>query len=97
MCTDREKINCKIVLAGDPKQLAAVTISTNAEKLGLKISFMETLFKKELYSRVNGKFNQRFITQLKQNYRSHEAILRIPNELFYENSLIAKADKGLSL
>lgn len=94
LCTDVDKIHSSIVLAGDPKQLSAVTISTYAEKFGLKTSYMERLFNLPVYSRISGKFDPQFITQLTKNYRSHEAILHTPNELFYNNSLVAKADRG---
>lgn len=44
-----------------------------------------------LYKRheVTGRFDKTYITQLVQNYRSHPAILKVPNELFYENQLKA--------
>ncbi|KAL0191610.1 hypothetical protein M9458_014308, partial [Cirrhinus mrigala] len=32
-------------------------------------------------------YDTRFVTKLLRNYRSHPAILKIPNELFYENEL----------
>lgn len=82
-----------IVLAGDPKQLPAVTKSTFATKMGFSTSIMERLFTKRLYQRhpITGQYNQKYITQLIKNYRSHAAILNIPNALFYENKLQAAA------
>lgn len=96
LCTSAGEIKSSIVLAGDPKQLDAVTKSGYAGKLGFKTSFMEHLFEKRLYKRnpVTGEFNQKYITQLVKNYRSHPAILNIPNELFYDNKLEAKAPEG---
>lgn len=93
LCTSFNGITSSIVLAGDPKQLPAVTKSTFATKMGFSTSFMERLFTKPLYQRhpQTGKFNQTFITQLVQNYRSHAAILHIPNMLFYDNKLEAAA------
>ena len=35
----------------------------------------------------NGNFNENFVIQLTKNYRSHPAILEIPNELFYRKTL----------
>jgi superfamily I DNA and/or RNA helicase len=35
------------------------------------------------------------ITKLIQNYRSHEDILRIPNELFYNGDLVASAPRDV--
>lgn len=49
------------------------------------------------YSRVVNDFHpahyhSNYITKLLKNYRSHPAILAIPNELFYDNELVAHAD-----
>ena len=55
---------------------------------------MERLCSTNLYQRKNGKYNELYIMQLVQNYRSHPEILRIPNELFYENTLKACARDG---
>lgn len=87
------------MLAGDPKQLDAVTKSTKAANIGFKTSYMEQLFQRPLYQRNSktDKFNPKYITQLVKNYRSHAAILHIPNILFYDNKLEAKAPTGLFL
>lgn len=84
------------MLAGDPKQLNAVTKSKYAEKIGFGKSLMEQLFEKEIYQRnlITQKYNQRYVVQLVKNYRSHAEILKIPNEIFYENMLEYDA-KGL--
>lgn len=84
------------MLAGDPKQLDAVTKSGYAAKLGYKTSFMEQLFERQLYKRnpATGHFNKTYITQLVKNYRSHPAILHIPNILFYDNKLQASAPQS---
>lgn len=96
LCTSYGVVKSSIVLAGDPKQLDAVTKSGYAKKLGYNTSFMEQLFEKPLYQRnpKTGNYNEKYITQLVKNYRSHSAILRIPNILFYENKLQAKAPSG---
>lgn len=97
ICSTRDEIKSKIVLAGDPKQLDAICKSTIAADLGYKVSYMERLFNRKLYQRDSKtqKYNPKYITQLVQNYRSHEAILHTPNVLFYENALKAKAPEGL--
>uniref|UniRef100_A0A672JJX0 RNA helicase n=1 Tax=Salarias fasciatus TaxID=181472 RepID=A0A672JJX0_SALFA len=41
----------------------------------------------------SGHFDTRFVTKLLRNYRSHPAILKIPNELFYEKELQVFADQ----
>lgn len=89
-------MHANIVLIGDPKQLDAVTKSMWSIKMGSQISLFERLFNLPLYKRnaQTGQFSQQYITQLVQNYRSHRAILKIPNELFYENTLQAMASPG---
>lgn len=94
LCTSKREIHAKIILAGDPKQLDAVTRSDVARKMGHNTSWMEKLCDSNLYMRKAGKFNELYITQLVKNYRSHPEILRIPNELFYENSLESCAKTG---
>lgn len=91
LCTTG-KMHAKIVLAGDPKQLDAVTRSPTAAKLGYGTSFLEQLFNFPIYKRdaVSGQFNTRYITQLVKNYRSHPAILHVSNKLFYEGALKAE-------
>ena len=37
-------------------------------------------------------YNTRVITKLLRNYRSHPAILKLPNEMFYNSELIPCAD-----
>ncbi|ROL44890.1 putative RNA helicase SDE3 [Anabarilius grahami] len=54
-------------------------------------SLLERLMKQNtLYQKSqdgNSVYDSRFVTKLLRNYRSHPAILKIPNELFYENEL----------
>lgn len=59
---------------------------------------MEQLFEKRLYKRnpATGEYNKKYIMQLVKNYRSHPAILDIPNKLFYDGKLEAKAPAGQS-
>lgn len=90
LCTGFDgKVWSSIVSAGDPMQLEAVTKSKHAKQLGFSTSLMEQLFKCQLYKRnpLTNTYNPRFITQLLKNYRSHPDILKVPNELFYENRL----------
>lgn len=99
MCTSEKKIHAKIILAGDPKQLDAVTRSDRAKELGFQTSWLEQLCATNLYSRNNpaGQYHEGFITQLVKNYRSHPQILKIPNELFYDNTLEPMAAQSNSL
>lgn len=76
-------------------QLDAVTRSDVARKMKYNTSWLERLCDSQLYKRNDGKFNELYITQLVKNYRSHPEILRIPNELFYENTLESCAEAGI--
>ncbi|XP_029361308.1 putative helicase mov-10-B.2 [Echeneis naucrates] len=86
---------CQLVLAGDPKQLGPIITSKIARKHGMGVSLLERLMRDiELYKshEIHG-FNHRFVTKLLRNYRSHPAILKVPNELFYEGELQPYAQK----
>ncbi|XP_030280361.1 putative helicase mov-10-B.1 [Sparus aurata] len=84
---------CQVVLAGDPKQLGPVISSRMAEDNGFGLSMLERLMRDiDLYkSDDTHGFNNHFITKLLRNYRSHPAILKIPNRLFYKGELQAFA------
>ncbi|KAL8485172.1 hypothetical protein ACS0TY_027463 [Phlomoides rotata] len=82
--------NTIVVLAGDPMQLGPVVFSRDAERFGLGSSYLERLFDCELYR--DG--NENFMTKLVNNYRTHEAILQLPSELFYQGELIACKEKN---
>lgn len=50
---------------------------------------------RHLYLKNQGDYNENYVTKLLQNYRSHPAILEIPNKLFYDNELQFCADKKI--
>ncbi|NWW93425.1 SDE3 helicase, partial [Rhynochetos jubatus] len=80
----------QLVLAGDPQQLGPVLRSPLAIEHGLGMSLLERLMlHNPLYKKSSGGYDPQFVTKLLWNYRSHEAILRIPNELFYDSELKA--------
>ncbi|XP_069801360.1 helicase MOV-10 [Dendropsophus ebraccatus] len=84
----------QLVLAGDPQQLGPVLRSPFAIDNGLAMSLLERLMTQNpLYGKSNGSYNPQFVTKLLLNYRSHPDILLVPNELFYDNELQAKADE----
>ncbi|XP_071332381.1 putative helicase mov-10-B.1 isoform X2 [Trachinotus anak] len=86
---------CQLVLAGDPKQLGPIITSRMAKRHGMGVSLLERLMRDiSLYKshEVHG-FNNRFVTKLLRNYRSHPEILKIPNELFYKGELQPYAQK----
>ena len=91
----------KLVLAGDHNQLLPVVKAPIAKTLGLQYSLMETFIKTKKYSwgevetadqKTNFDLSKcQNAVQLVNNYRSHPAIFKIPNELFYKGSLNACA------
>ncbi|XP_041811417.1 putative helicase mov-10-B.2 [Chelmon rostratus] len=86
----------QLVLAGDPKQLGPILRSRLALEHGLGLSLLERLMTgNALYqkSKDSEQFDTRFVTKLLRNYRSHAAILKIPNEEFYDNELQVFADQ----
>ncbi|XP_034539182.1 putative helicase mov-10-B.1 isoform X2 [Notolabrus celidotus] len=86
----------QLVLAGDPKQLGPIVRSRLALQHGLGLSLLERLMEQNtLYQKNEATqcFDNRFVTKLLQNYRSHAAILKIPNEKFYDGELQEFADK----
>lgn len=80
-------LHAQIIIAGDPYQLGPVIRCKRIEHLFGK-SIIERLMECEPYQKVNNKYNSCYIIKLIRNYRSKEAILRVPNELFYDNELL---------
>nr|CAI5863002.1 unnamed protein product [Callosobruchus analis] len=77
--------NTQIVLAGDPKQLGPSVFSKQAKRYRLDFSLLERMMERELYTSEDSNY----ITMLKKNFRSHETILQLPNEMFYGDQLVA--------
>jgi helicase MOV-10 len=83
-----------LVLAGDPRQLGPVTHSRPAIDSGLGTSMLERLLQEPLFARseaahpLTGGYHSGCITKLLSCYRCHPAIIRVPNELFYDGELI---------
>ncbi|RPD55542.1 P-loop containing nucleoside triphosphate hydrolase protein [Lentinus tigrinus ALCF2SS1-7] len=77
--------NTRIILSGDPKQLGPVIRSSIAREFGLEKSYLERLMDRPLYSGEHGRGTT--YVKLTKNYRSHKAILRYPNEKFYDGEL----------
>ncbi|NXV78175.1 SDE3 helicase, partial [Atlantisia rogersi] len=88
----------QLVLAGDPQQLGPVLRSPLAIEHGLGTSLLERLMlHNPLYKKSSAGYNPQFVTKLLWNYRSHESILRIPNELFYNSELRACESQELDV
>ncbi|XP_059806288.1 putative helicase MOV-10 [Hypanus sabinus] len=99
MDLDNNKDGGQLVLVGDPKQLGPVLRSPIAIKHGLELSLLERLMNgNALYQKDpdSGSYNQTYVTKLLRNYRSHREILKIPNELFYDEELQNHADPIIS-
>jgi helicase MOV-10 len=84
----------QLILAGDPQQLGPTIASDLCKKFGMDVSYMERLVKKcPAYAKNDsGEYPSELITLLVRNYRSHPAILKLPNEMFYDNKLITCGD-----
>ena len=88
----------QIILGGDPHQLGAVLRSTMAQSYGLNTSLLERLMNRTPYVRDEKKFSDHgcydplTVTKLVCNYRSHQALLKLPSRLFYHSELVACAD-----
>ncbi|KAJ7746485.1 P-loop containing nucleoside triphosphate hydrolase protein [Mycena maculata] len=74
-----------IVLSGDPKQLGPIIRSAIARELGLETSYIERLMHREIYDEKKGYGAS--VVKLTKNFRSHNAILKFPNEHFYKGEL----------
>ncbi|XP_052224255.1 putative helicase mov-10-B.1 [Dreissena polymorpha] len=81
----------QLVIAGDPKQLGPIVRSAIARNVGLPVSLMERMMTDiDMYK--SQPYDERYITKLIRNYRSHDSILEIPRRIFYDNQLEACGD-----
>jgi superfamily I DNA and/or RNA helicase len=82
-----------LVLAGDPMQLGPVTHSDT----DMKTSMLERLVARPIYARdlekfpATGGYDPSCVTKLLQTYRCHPQIIKVSNELFYDNDLLDKS------
>jgi hypothetical protein len=75
-----------------------------ALELGLGESLLERLMARPAYARDPAQFpavgdrgyDARVLTKLVRNYRSHPALLELPNAIFYDGDLMACADPAVS-
>lgn len=94
--TEKKRMLGGIVLAGDPKQLGPILASKKASEMGLGVSFLERLMDHHIYQKDadTNSYNTDLITKLVRNFRSHEMILKLPSDMFYEGDLLAMAFEG---
>jgi superfamily I DNA and/or RNA helicase len=93
----------RVVLAGDPKQLGPVLRSPLAIAHGLGVSLLERLMAAGPHAPApapaggsggGAAFNPALCVMLTDNYRSHAALLAVPNARFYGGALVAAAAAG---
>ena len=97
----------RLVLAGDPQQLGPVLRSHIAASHGLSLSLLERLMLQAdgphhgapaagaaaAPLRPLG-FHPAYVAMLTHNYRSHPALLVVPNARFYDNALVPAAPRA---
>ncbi|KAG0709982.1 putative helicase mov-10-B.1 [Chionoecetes opilio] len=93
----------QVVLAGDPHQLGPVIRNPQCfsshnlfQDNGLDKSYLERVMGRAMYQAhpATG-FNAQVVTKLLNNYRSHKAILKEPNDMFYNSELKVCGDQML--
>lgn len=86
-------IKASVILAGDPRQLGPVIQYEFLNPTTHSISMLERMSELECYKKdpATGEYNHLLITQLRNNYRSHESLLHFANHAFYAGQLRAKA------
>jgi superfamily I DNA and/or RNA helicase len=87
----------QVIMAGDPCQLGPIITSSICQEYGMGMSYMERLVKESpAYSTTGAdgevSYPPQLVTMLIRNYRSHPAILKLPNEMFYHNKLLSCGD-----
>ncbi|KAJ8676511.1 hypothetical protein QAD02_012298 [Eretmocerus hayati] len=81
------RLHGQVIISGDPQQLGPGIRSKIAEPL-LGRSMLERLMDCEPYKKnEHGAYNPSYITKLIRNYRSHPLVIRVSNELFYDQEL----------
>ncbi|KAJ3555412.1 hypothetical protein NM688_g2589 [Phlebia brevispora] len=83
--------NTNVILSGDPRQLGPIIRSPVARELGLEKSYLERVMENPAYDEQRG--HGLTVVKLVQNFRSHDAILRFPNERFYGGDLRPCGDR----
>lgn len=93
--TNKKEMGGQLVLAGDPMQLGPIVTSELCKTFKMHRSYMERLVQTSpAYSLQHNSnvYPPHLVTFLVNNYRSHHQILKLPNERFYRNQLVACGD-----
>ncbi|KAL1376264.1 hypothetical protein pipiens_004456 [Culex pipiens pipiens] len=98
IATFGSEVTASVVLAGDPRQLGPVIMYDYLSHSSQSRSMLDRLIDHGLYAKSpgTGEYNRQVITQLRDNFRSHTAILQYSNKTFYEARLRAKASPEVS-
>lgn len=83
-----DQISGQVILAGDHHQLGPCVLSKYNQKFKLGRSLFERLI--NVYERIfesQPEIKNKFISKLVLNYRSHEGLLSVYNDLFYDGKL----------
>lgn len=90
----------QLIMAGDPRQLGPIVTSAVCKEFGMGMSYMERLLTHSpLYSTTSdcitglSAYPPELVTMLTRNYRSHESIIKLPNDMFYDTKLVACGDR----
>lgn len=94
---DKEK--GQIILTGDPMQLGPVIFSKYCASFGMCESYFSRILQSPLYQRDYESFkehgyDERFVMQLVNNYRSLESVLTLPSSIFYNSTLIPMKNRN---
>jgi len=89
----------RLILAGDIFQLRPFVFSQKAKHKNYDKSLMERLqLENDLYKhKANGGFDEKHVTMLNINYRSHDAIVSLSSSIFYHNRLQCHAHQNTKL
>lgn len=88
--TSEKTITSSMIFLGDHKQLGPVSTSEEfSDALGLDVSLMERMMSCSKYLK-DPQFDDLYVVQLLDNYRSHPAILKFSSDQFYEGILRPK-------
>ncbi|CAD7012028.1 unnamed protein product [Ceratitis capitata] len=81
-----------LIISGDHRQLGPILNSKRAAAMGLEVSLMERLLKRDCYRvDVDGNYNRQIQTRLCRNYRSHHEIVNLYSNMYYDGQLKAEA------
>lgn len=96
ICCSFNSINANMVLSGDPKQLGPIMRSNILKSSQLSQSLFQRLYNSEPYqaNTRTKEYNHRFISKLKNNYRSHPKLVAVPNKLFYNQEIRSSANSA---